>query len=89
MVVKTKVVARDGRVVEVRFRANRRVAIRELDLPRPPPREVSLMCMGEEIKMRLTAVQFGFAVYYMSANSERKLVELFEGHDRVPCVLNY
>ncbi|MFZ8837478.1 MAG: hypothetical protein ACO2PM_00790 [Pyrobaculum sp.] len=89
MVVKTRVAARDGRLVEVRFRANRRVAIRESELPRPPPREVSLMCMGEEVKMRLTAVQFGFAVYYMSADSERRLAELLERHGRVPCVLNY
>jgi hypothetical protein len=89
MVVKTRIVAKDGRLVDVRFRANRRVAIRASDLPRPPPEEVSLMCMGEEIKMKLTTVQFGFAVYYMPANSERKLVELFERHGRVPCVLNY
>ncbi len=89
MVVKTRIVARDGRPVEVRFRANRRVAIRESDLPRPPPREVSLMCMGEEIQMRLSGVQFGFAVYYMPAHSERKLAELLERHDRIPCVLNY
>ncbi len=89
MVFKTRIVARDGRLVEVRFRANRRVAIRESDLPRPPPKEVSLMCMGEEIQMKLTAVQFGFAVYYMMADSERKLAELVEKYDRVPCVLNY
>ncbi len=89
MVDKVRVATQDGRVVELRFRANRRVAIRETDLPRPPPKEVSLMCMGEEIQMRLTTVQFGFAVYYMPANSEKKLTELFERYDRVPCVLNY
>jgi hypothetical protein len=89
MVVKTRIVAKDGRLVDVRFRANRRVAIRASDLPRPPPEEVSLMCMGEEIKMRLTTEQFGFAVYYIPSDAERRLVELLERHEKVPCVLTY
>ena len=89
MVVKVHVVTKEGRVVELRFRANRRVAVRESDLPSPPPREIALMCLGERIEARLTARQFGFAVYYMPASSERKLAELLERHGRVPCVLNY
>jgi hypothetical protein len=89
MVVKVRIVTREGRDVELRFRANRRVAVRESDLPSPPPREIALMCLGERIEARLITRQFGFAVYYIPAHSERKLVELLERHERVPCVLDY
>ncbi len=86
---KVRIVTKEGRVVELRFRKNRRVAVRETDLPSPPPEEIALMCLGERIEARLTTRQFGFAVYYIPAHSERKLAELFKKHDRVPCVLNY
>ena len=87
MVVKVLVPRADGRPVVVRFRANRRVAIREADLPSPPPREAALMCMGERIELRLSTRQFGYAVYYMPAEAERRLAELLEEHGEVPCVL--
>jgi hypothetical protein len=89
VVVKTRILTKDGQVVEVRFRANRRVAIRESALPTPPPREIALMCLGERIEARLSTVQFGFAVYYMPSHAERRLIELLERHEKVPCVLTY
>jgi hypothetical protein len=88
-VIKTRIVTKDGREVEVRFRANRRVAIRVSDLPSPPPKEIALMCLGERIEVRLTTVQFGFAVYYMPSYAEKRLIELLEKHEKVPCVLTY
>jgi hypothetical protein len=89
MVVKTRVVSKDGRVVELRFRSRRRVAVRESDLPSPPPREIALMCMGQRVEARLVTRQFGFAVYYMPADEEEKLAELIEKYEEVPCVLVY
>ncbi|MFZ8810454.1 MAG: hypothetical protein ACO2PN_20400 [Pyrobaculum sp.] len=89
MVDKVGVVAQNGKIVELRFRANRRIAIREADLPSPPPREIALMCLGERIEARLITRQFGFAVYYMPSSSEAKLAELLESHEEVPCVLTY
>jgi len=89
MVAKVNVVTKEGKVVELRFRANRRVAVRESDLPSPPPREIALMCLGERIEARLVARQFGFAVYYLPAHSERKLAELLEKYGEMPCVFVY
>jgi hypothetical protein len=87
MVIKVQITTKDGRLAELRFRANRRVAVRESDLPSPPPREIALMCMGERIEARLVARQFGFAVYYMPAHAEERLAELIEKYGEVPCVL--
>jgi hypothetical protein len=89
MVVKARVVSKEGRVVELRFRANRRVAVRESDLPHPPPYEIALMCMGLRVEARLITRQFGFAVYYMPAEAEERLAELIEKYGEVPCVLVY
>lgn len=89
MVVKARIVSKDGRVVELRFRANRRVAVRESDLPSPPPREIALMCLGQRVEARLVARQFGFAVYYMPSHAEERLAELIEKYGEVPCVLVY
>jgi hypothetical protein len=75
--------------VELRFRANRRVAVRASELPSPPPREIALMCLGEKIEARLSTVQFGFAVYYMPSHAEERLAKLLEEHGKVPCVLVY
>jgi hypothetical protein len=89
MVEKVKIPKVDGREVELRFRANRRVAIRETDIPDPPPRELALMCMGERIELRFNTRQFGYVIYYMPAESERRLAELLAKNEKVTCVLAY
>jgi hypothetical protein len=87
MVVKIKVLDANGRLVEIRIRKNRRIAVREADLPTPPPGRVALRCMGEELEVRLVARQFGLAVYYMPAAFWRRLLELASRYEALPCVL--
>jgi len=87
VVAKVRIPTVEGREADVRFRSRRKVAVRESDLPSPPPREISLMCLGEKIEMRLSTRQFGFAVYYMPAESERRLARLLEEFEEVTCVL--
>jgi len=87
MVLKVKLINSRGRLLEMRVRSNRRVAIRESELSAPPPRRITLRCMGEEVEMRLAASQFGFAVYYVPAASWRRLMWLLSQYDPLPCVL--
>jgi hypothetical protein len=88
MVLKVKMLDVNGRLVEVRIRSNRRIAVREADLPAPPPDRVVMRCMGEELEMRLVARQFGFAIYYMPAAFWRRLLELAAQYETLPCVLS-
>jgi hypothetical protein len=87
MVVKVKVLSASGKLVEIRIRKNRRVAVPEADLPAPPPRRIALRCMGEELEMRFTVSQYGYAVYYMPAASWKRLLRLLTQYDPLPCVL--
>jgi hypothetical protein len=87
MVVKARALTRDGRAIEIRIRANRRVAIRAADLPQPPPGRLELRCMGEALELRYVAAQFGFAVYYVPAGHYRRLLELAARYEALPCVL--
>jgi hypothetical protein len=87
MVVKAKLLNSNGKVVEIRIRRNKRIAIRELYLPTPPPDRVVMKCMGEELEMRHVASQFGYAVYYMPASYWRRLLGLLTQYDPLPCVL--
>jgi hypothetical protein len=89
MVVKVKILDVNGRLIEVRLRKNRRIAVREADLPSPPPSAIALMCAGERLEVRLVARQFGFAIYYMPAAFWRRLLELTAQYDAVPCVLAF
>jgi hypothetical protein len=89
MVDKVKLLNSRGRLTEMRIRSNMRVAVRESDLPAPPPGRITLRCMGEELEMRLIARQFGFAVYYVPAASWRRLLYLKVRYDPLPCVLYY
>jgi hypothetical protein len=86
MVLKVKVLNVHGRLTEMRVRSNRRVAIRESELPSIPPQKITLRCMGEELEMRFVAQQHGFAVYYVPAASWRRLWWLSQ-YDPLPCVL--
>ena len=86
MVVKVKVLSTSGKLVEIRIRKNRRIAVREADLP-APPRRITLRCMGEELEMRFVASQYGYAVYYMPAASWRRLLQLLTQYNPLPCVL--
>jgi hypothetical protein len=86
MVLKVKLISNRG-VLEMRVRSNRRVAIRESELPAPPPPSIKLKCMGEELEMRLATRQFGYAVYYVPAASWRRLARLLQ-YDPLPCVLS-
>jgi hypothetical protein len=86
MVLKVKLLNSRGGYTEIRIRKNRRIAIRLLDLPTPPPRVV-LKCMGEELEMRYATKQFGFAVYYMPAKSWRRFVRLLLRYRPLPCVI--
>ncbi len=88
MVVKVKILDIRGRLVEIRIRKNRRIAVREADLPTPPPPAIALMCAGERLEMRLAARQFGFAIYYMPAAFWRRLLELAAQYETLPCVLS-
>jgi hypothetical protein len=45
------------------------------------------MCAGERLEMGLTAVQFGYAVYYMPARGWRRFTELAAQYEALPCVL--
>jgi hypothetical protein len=87
MVVKVKMLNTNGRLVEVRIRKNRRIAMRLSDLQTPPPGRVALRCMGEELEARFVAQQFGYAVYYVPAASWRRLLGLLSRYDPLPCVL--
>jgi len=89
MVVKVKLLTANGRLVEIRIRKNRRIAVREADLPTPPPDRIVLRCMGEELEMRLVARQFGFAIYYMPASAFNRFAELVAQYDPLPCVLGF
>lgn len=89
MVVKVKILDVNGRLIEVRLRKNRRIAVREADLPSPPPPAVALMCAGERLEVRLVARQFGFAIYYMPAAFWRRLLELAAQYETIPCVLAF
>jgi hypothetical protein len=89
MVVKIKVLDANGRLIELRIRKNRRVAVREADLPAPPPKTITLRCMGEQLEMKLVVQQFGYAVYYMPASAFRRLVELAANYEALPCVLTF
>ena len=89
MVVKVKILDVNGRLVEIRIRKNRRIAVREADLPTPPPDIVTLRCMGEELEMRLVARQFGFAIYYMPAGAFNRFAELVNKYEALPCVLTF
>jgi hypothetical protein len=86
MVLKVKTIDTRGRVLEIRVRSNRRVAIRESELS-PPPGTITLRCMGEELVMRFTAQQFGYVVYYVPAASWRRLLGLLAQYYPLPCVL--
>jgi hypothetical protein len=88
MVLKVKMLDANGRLVEIRIRKNRRIAVREADLPTPPPGRIVLRCMGEELEMRLVARQFGFAIYYMPTAFWRRLLELAAQYEALPCVLS-
>ena len=87
MVLKVKTIDSRGRAIEIRVRSNRRVAIRESELSTPPPRRIVLRCMGEDLEMKLTAQQFGYAVYYVPAASWRRLLFLLTQYYPLPCVL--
>jgi|GEM_PF-5045249 hypothetical protein len=88
MVLKVKTIdGRSGRVIVIRVRSNRRVAIRESELPAPPPRRIALRCMGEDLEMRFVAQQFGYVVYYMPAASWRRFLGLLTQYYPLPCVL--
>ncbi len=89
MVVKVKILDLNGRLVEIRIRANRRIAVREADLPTPPPDRIVLRCMGEELEMRLVARQFGFTIYYMPASTFNRFAELVSKYETLPCVLTF
>jgi len=89
MVVKVKILDVNGRLIEVRLRKNRRIAVREADLPSPPPPAVVLMCAGERLEVRLVARQFGFSIYYMPAAFWRRLLELAAQYETIPCVLAF
>jgi hypothetical protein len=89
MVVKVKILDVNGRLVEIRIRKNRRIAVREADLPTPPPDRIVLRCMGEELEMRLVARQFGYAIYYMPAVFWRRLLELVNKYEALPCVFAF
>jgi len=87
MVIKVKILDIRGRAVEIRIRNNRRIAVREVDLPAPPPRRIVLRCTGEELEMRFVASQFRYAVYYVPAASWHRLLELMSQYNPLPCVL--
>ncbi len=87
MVLKVKLRNSRGGTLEMRIRKNRRVAIRESELPTPPPRRITLRCMGEQLELRFITQQFGFAVYYVPAASWRRLTRLLPKYDPLPCVL--
>jgi len=89
MVVKIKILDIYGKLIEIRIRMNRRIAIREADLPTPPPDRIALRCMGEELEMRLVARQFGLAVYYMPVSAFNRLAELVNKYETLPCVLAF
>jgi hypothetical protein len=86
MVLRVKTIDNRGRLLEIRIRSNRRVAIRESELPAPPPRRITLRCMGEDLEMRFAAQQFGYVVYYVPAASWRRLLGLLK-YNPLPCVL--
>jgi hypothetical protein len=89
MVLKVKMLDVNGRLLEIRIRSNRRIAVREADLPTPPPKTVTLRCMGEQLEMRLVIQQFGYAVYYMPADAFRRLAELAGRYETLPCVFTF
>jgi hypothetical protein len=91
MVEKINVLTTDGRVVELRIRSRRRVAVRADQLSSPPPPRMHLMCNGSKVEMRLTwdRPMHGFYVYYVPAEDYRALTDALEkAHRVVPCVLN-
>jgi hypothetical protein len=87
MVLKVKTIDNRGKLLEIHVRSNRRVAIRELELSAPPPRRITLKCMGEELEMRFATRQFGYVVYYVPAASWRRLLGLLSLYNPLPCVL--
>ncbi len=90
MVRRVSVLTADGRMVELRIRSRRRVAVRADRLLNPPPPRMCLMCNGARIELRLTWSQptHGFYVYYVTAEDYSVLADvLVKARKTAPCVL--